>query len=127
MLEKQIEKKLVDAVRAAGGMCLKFVSPGMDGMPDRIMLMPFGRMAFVEIKAPGKKPRPLQRFRHDSDHLVLGDDTLGGFFREVGDFFEGIVGEVGDFPKSILNQQITLLKYSLKTIFTVIVYWNCFK
>ena len=65
MLEKRIEKKLVDAVRAAGGMCLKFVSPGMDGMPDRIMLMPFGRMAFVEIKAPGKKPRPLQRFRHD--------------------------------------------------------------
>lgn len=64
MLEKQIEKKLVDAIRQLGGMCPKFVSPGMDGMPDRLILMPGGRMAFVETKAPGKKPRLLQRYRH---------------------------------------------------------------
>ena len=64
MLEKQIKKKLVDAVKAADGMCLKFVSPGMDGMPDRLVLMPGGCMAFVETKAPGKKPRLLQRYRH---------------------------------------------------------------
>ena len=42
------------------GMALKFVSPGMNGVPDRIVLMPDGKMAFVELKAPGKKPRPLQ-------------------------------------------------------------------
>ena len=65
MLEKQIERKLVNTVKAAGGLCPKFVSPGMAGMPDRIVLMPGGRLAFVELKAPGKKPRPLQIYRHD--------------------------------------------------------------
>ena len=65
MLEKQIEKKLVDAIRQLGGMCPKFVSPGMDGMPDRLILMPGGHLAFAELKAPGKKPRPLQLHRHD--------------------------------------------------------------
>ena len=64
MLEKKIEQKLVKAVKKEGGLCLKFVSPGMDGMPDRLILMPGGRMAFVELKAPGKKPRLLQLRRH---------------------------------------------------------------
>lgn len=64
MREKIIEKKLVDAVQAMGGMALKFVSPGFDGMPDRILLLPGGRIAFVEVKAPGRKPRPLQLVRH---------------------------------------------------------------
>ena len=47
-----------------GGIAPKFVSPGFDGMPDRIVLLPYGKFAFVEVKAPGKKPRPLQVSRH---------------------------------------------------------------
>lgn len=64
MREKTIEQKFTAAVRAAGGLALKFASPGFDGVPDRIALLPGGRMAFVEVKAPGKKPRPLQEARH---------------------------------------------------------------
>ena len=64
MREQQIEQKLVQAVRKKGGLCLKFVSPNFDGMPDRLILLPRGRIAFAELKAPGKKPRPLQIARH---------------------------------------------------------------
>jgi len=58
--EKYIEQKLVNTVKELGGIAPKFVSPGLDGVPDRIVLLPMGRMAFVELKAPGKKMRPLQ-------------------------------------------------------------------
>jgi hypothetical protein len=47
-----------------GGIAPKFISPGFDGMPDRLVLLPMGRIAFVEVKAPGCKPRPLQEARH---------------------------------------------------------------
>jgi hypothetical protein len=59
MREKHIEQKLVEAVKAAGGLAPKFISPGSDGMPDRLLLHG-GRIAFVEVKAPGKTMRPLQ-------------------------------------------------------------------
>lgn len=64
MREKTVEQKLVAAVRGMGGICPKWVSPGFDGMPDRIVLLPGAKIAFVEVKAPGKKPRPLQASRH---------------------------------------------------------------
>lgn len=64
MREKFIEKKLVSEVKKHGGLCPKFVSPGFDGMPDRIILMPKGRFAFAELKVKGRKPRPLQLSRH---------------------------------------------------------------
>ena len=64
MREKFIEQKLVKAVKGCGGICPKLVCPGFDGMPDRLVLMPHGRMGFVEVKAPGEKPRPLQEARH---------------------------------------------------------------
>ena len=64
MREKSIEQKLALMVKKRGGICPKWVSPGFDGVPDRIVLFPVGRIAFVEVKAPGKKPRPLQIARH---------------------------------------------------------------
>ncbi len=64
MSEKDIERKFVQTVKNAGGIALKFVSPGFAGMPDRIVLLPGGRMGFVEVKDIGKKPRPLQLARH---------------------------------------------------------------
>ena len=62
--EKQIEQQLVRAVKAAGGICPKLVSPGMNGMPDRMLLLPGGSIGFVEVKAEGRRPRPLQAVRH---------------------------------------------------------------
>ncbi len=65
--EKSIEQKLVCATKERGGICPKLVCIGFDGMPDRLVLRPHGRMGFVEVKAPGEKPRPLQTARH---HLL---------------------------------------------------------
>ena len=60
MREKQIENQLVSQVKKTGGIAPKFVSPGFAGMPDRLVLIPDGHIAFVELKAPGKHMRPLQ-------------------------------------------------------------------
>ena len=63
MSEKKIEQKLVELVHKNNGMALKFVSPGCDGVPDRIVLFPGEKIAFIEVKAPRKKMRPLQMRR----------------------------------------------------------------
>ena len=65
MREKIIERKFIQAVKAMGGIALKFTSPGVDGMPDRLVILPIGYIAFVEVKAPGLKPRPLQVKKHE--------------------------------------------------------------
>lgn len=62
--ENSIEQKLLKQVRLRGGLCIKFISPGMSGVPDRIVLLPGGRITFVEVKAPGKTPRKLQKAVH---------------------------------------------------------------
>lgn len=64
MREKDIEHTLVTAVKRCGGAAVKFISPGFDGMPDRIVLLHEGKLGFVEVKAPGKHTRPLQTVRH---------------------------------------------------------------
>ena len=63
MREKKIEQQLVKEVKDIGGIALKIVSPGFDGMPDRLILLPGRKIAFVEVKAPGKTLRPLQEKR----------------------------------------------------------------
>lgn len=63
MREKQVEQALVKAVKRSGGICPKFTSPGLAGVPDRLVLMPNGKLGFVEVKAPKKKPRALQLYR----------------------------------------------------------------
>ena len=65
MREKYIEQKLLNAVKAAGGIAPKFISPGFAGMPDRLVVLPIGQIAFVEVKAHGMKTRPLQVKRHE--------------------------------------------------------------
>lgn len=62
--ESNLERKFTQKVRENGGYALKFASPSFNGMPDRIVLFPKGKVAFVEVKAPGEKPRPLQKARH---------------------------------------------------------------
>ncbi len=85
MREKEIEQKLVTEVRRCGGMALKFVSPSYSGMPDRLLLFPDGKMAFVEVKARGRKPRLLQEKRHKLLRKL-------GFRVFVLDAMEGIPG-----------------------------------
>ena len=90
MREKNIEQKLVKAVKSAGGIAPKLTCPGFDGMPDRLVLMPEGRIGFVEVKAPGKEPRPLQVRRHEMLRnlgfkvYVLDDpEQIGGILHEI--------------------------------------------
>ena len=65
MRESSIERRFVTEVKKRGGLAPKFISPGLDGVPDRIALLPSGRLAFVELKAPGKTLRPLQALRKE--------------------------------------------------------------
>ena len=61
--ESKIEKKFKDIMQDTGWRAFKLSCPGFDGMPDRIILKPGGRVFFAEIKAPGEKPRALQVVR----------------------------------------------------------------
>lgn len=90
MREKIIEQLLVKAVKNSGGIAPKLVSPGFDGMPDRLVLLPGGKIGFVEVKAPGKEPRPLQVARHGLLRrlgfkvFVLDDpEQIGGILNEI--------------------------------------------
>lgn len=61
--ESEIERYLVDKVAGMGGIAFKFVSPGCSGVPDRLIILPGGKIGFLELKAPGRKPRKEQFHR----------------------------------------------------------------
>ena len=88
--ERDIEQKFVKAVKARGGLAPKFVSPGFDGVPDRIVLLPRGRIAFIELKAKGRKMRPLQVRRKRqleslgfSVYCIDSPEQIGGILDEI--------------------------------------------
>ena len=90
MREKTIEQKLVRAVKARGGICPKWVSPGFDGVPDRIVFLPGRHFGLVEVKAPGEKPRPLQVSRNRllerlgfSTYILDDENQIGGILDEI--------------------------------------------
>ena len=61
--EKMIEGYLVQEVKALGGICLKYSNPNMVGYPDRLVCLPGGRVAWVELKSKGRKPTRIQNIR----------------------------------------------------------------
>lgn len=90
MREKTIEQKLVKAVKAVGGIALKLTCPGWGGVPDRLILLPDTRLAFVEVKAPGETLRPLQVKRKRqlealgySVYCIDHPDQIGGVLDEI--------------------------------------------
>lgn len=88
--EKDIEQKLVKEVKLRGGLCPKFTSPGFDGVPDRIVLLPGGRIGFVEVKAPGKEPRPLQLYRHRQLQALGFQVYVLDYPGQIGGIIDGI-------------------------------------
>ena len=87
--EKVIERKLVEAVKANGGMCIKLLCDNLLGLPDRMVLMPHSKIAFVELKTTGQKPRRIQVFMHNKLRNI-------GFRVEVIDTVEGVNNLVED-------------------------------
>lgn len=75
VLERDVEAALVRRVKALGGMCEKFTSPGRRSVPDRLVTMPDGRIVFVELKAPGKKPTENQ-LRDHARRRLLGCEVV---------------------------------------------------
>ena len=90
MREKNVESAFINAVKGQGGLALKLVSPGFIGMPDRLVIFPGGIIAFVEVKAPGKKPGALQLSRHRllkrfgfRVYILDNIDDIGGMIDEI--------------------------------------------
>ncbi|MCD2347208.1 VRR-NUC domain-containing protein [Clostridium guangxiense] len=91
MLESEIESRLKLEVEKRGGLALKFVSPGMAGVPDRVVLMPNGKVVFVELKAPKKKMRPLQLKRKKQFETLGFKVYLIDSMQGIKDFMEEMI------------------------------------
>ena len=106
MREKEVEQKLVKAVKARGGICPKWVSPGFDGMPDRIVFLPGRHIGFVEVKAPGEKPRALQKVKRNPKSKSAIDEALQieKFFRSP--WYQQLTSVDGEFLFRKLQDEI---------------------
>ena len=90
MRESTIEARLVRMVRAKGGLCYKFVSPGNPGVPDRIVITPGGRTIYVELKTEVGRLAKVQKWQHEElrkrgaeVRTLKGVDQVNEFVREV--------------------------------------------
>ena len=90
MREAQVEIRLKEKVEQAGGLALKFISPGTAGVPDRIVLLPGKEIYFAELKAPGKRLRALQLKRKEQledlgfkVYVMDSIQAVDSFMREV--------------------------------------------
>lgn len=90
MRERDIEKKLVNEIRKMGGEAFKWTSPGNDGVPDRIVMLPGGRLIFIELKADRGSLSPIQKVQirriqklGQEVYVVRGMDGLEEFLKEV--------------------------------------------
>jgi hypothetical protein len=83
LLEKDIERRFREKIKALGGRAYKFTSPSQRSVPDRLVVLPGNRVFFVELKAPGEKPTPNQAREH-ARLRALGCDVA------VVDTFEGV-------------------------------------
>jgi hypothetical protein len=89
--ERQIENKLKKEVEMVGGLCLKFTSPGMAGVPDRLVLLSGARIYFVELKTPGKKLRPLQLKRKNQLESLGFTVYVIDSYKGIEDFLQEVV------------------------------------
>ncbi len=90
MLEKKIEGRLVAEAKKRGCIPVKLLSASYNGLPDRMILAPGERVAFVELKAPGEKPRPIQIHRHKQlralgfrVYVIDEAEQIGGMMDEI--------------------------------------------
>ena len=90
MIEKDIERHLRDGVRRLGGWCLKFVTPGFTGVPDRIVIMPTGICVFLELKTRKGKLSEVQKYQIrklldccQQVAVVYGPDAAEDFLKDL--------------------------------------------
>lgn len=90
--ESDIERKFVKIVKSKGGLCLKFVSPNFNGVPDRLILFTGGRVAFVEFKRSGETLRPLQIYRKKQLEKLGFSVYCVDDLKKIGDVLDEIQG-----------------------------------
>ena len=97
MLERTIERHLVEGVKKLGGMCLKFTSPGTPGVPDRLIITATGRTIFAELKTETGRLAKIQRYtigemqkRGADVRVVKGIESVKQLLAEIGGMLDDI-------------------------------------